>query len=80
VRETEEDHVQTYSASGIEFFEDEVGVARRQARIQAAGQGSGLAVARGVHHLEIRMLGAQTEQLGSRVARRTDDADSFHDA
>jgi len=76
----EKDHVETNGPRRVELFEDQVGVACRQARVQAAGQSSGLAVTRGVDHLEVRMLGAQTKQLGSRVARCTDDADSFHDA
>jgi hypothetical protein len=80
VRQTEKDHVETNGPRRVELFEDQVGVACRQARVQAAGQSSGLAVTRGVDHLEVRMLGAQTKQLGSRVARCTDDADSFHDA
>ena len=78
VRQAEEDDVEPLGHRRVELVEHEVGVARREARVQGAGQRAGLAVAGGVDDLEVRMLGAQPEQLCAGVARRTDDANSLH--
>ncbi len=74
----EEHHIEPLGLRWVELVEHEVGIAGSETGVQGAGQRAGLAVASGVHDLELWMLGAQPQQLCSGVPRCADDSDSFH--
>ena len=86
VWETEEDDIEALGFGRVELVEDQVRVMGRQARVQRTGQRACLAVAGRIHHVEVRVLRAQSQQLGARVPGCTDDSDSssrrmiIHDA
>ncbi len=78
VGKPEEHEIELAGPIDVERLEHEVGVARRQARVERGSRGAGLAVAGGVPHVELGVLGAEAQELGSRVARGADDADCDH--
>ena len=76
VGQPQEHQVEAVGQRGVGLGEDEVGVGGGQAGVEAGGQGAGLRVGRGQGHLELRVPGAQAQQLGAGEPRRPDDPHS----
>ena len=80
VGQAEEHEVEAVAAVGVVLLERQVGVAGGQAGIEVGDTAAGLGVARGQAHVEVRVLGAEAEQLGPGEPRGADDADRCHRA
>ena len=75
VGQSQEDHVEPVSGRGVGVDEDQIRVARGEARIEVLYPAAGLAVRGGHYHLERRVAGGQPHQLGAGVSRRPKDPD-----
>ncbi len=63
VGQAQEDEIQPSEGLGLVGREDQVGVGGGQARVQLGGPDASLGVTGGQAHVEVRVLGAQPQQL-----------------
>ena len=78
VRQPEEHEVEAPHAIEVERLEHEVGVRRRQPRVEVGGAHAGLRVGRRDDHLVLGVLRGDAQELGAGEPRRADDADAEH--
>ena len=78
VGQSEEHGVRAVDQAGFERLEHQVPGRRCQARVERCHGRARLTIACGPRQLEVGVRRAQTQQLGARVARRSDDPDLDH--